>query len=249
MKLLNYLPWNAMQNNKKYLTLLLFQVITLQGMQHYVLMGPPGAGKGTFADMLVQKYNYMQICPGALLRAEAAKGSPIGKSIKSLVEQAKPIESSIVCDIVQLHMKDALAKGKPFVLDGFPKNKECFDFFIAYMKQYKLKVAFMHFYADDTICFERMVSRLECHSCGATLNELFKKPEVSGICDGCNGNLVRRKGDDAETARYRLQEFHENIEPVIEEIKRQIPVIAVDTTHTPIDYCETLYKNIMGDQK
>lgn len=129
----------------------------------------------------------------------------------------------------------------PFVLDGFPKNKACFEFLISFLKQHDLNATFIYFYAEDMICFERIVSRLECHTCGATFNELSKQPNISGICDGCKGNLVRRKGDDPETALYRLQEFHENIEPVIEDIKRQISVIEIDTSHAPIDYCKSFY--------
>lgn len=235
-----------MENNKKILLLvMLANTTSLFGVPNFVLMGPPGAGKGTFADMLVTKNNYKQICPGALLRAEAAQGTPLGLSIKEAVEFAKPIDASIVCKVIKLHLEEALMQKKPFVLDGFPKNIECFNFLISFLKENELSATFIHFYATDSVCFERMVSRLECHTCGATFNEISKQPIKAEICDVCKNCLVRRKGDDHKTAEYRLNEFHENIEPVIEFIKKKISVLEVDTTGKSINYCDTLYKKFI----
>jgi adenylate kinase len=233
-----------MQNKTFFIGFLLFQIATLHAVKNFVLMGPPGAGKGTFADMLVKKHKYVQICPGALLRAEASKGTELGNSIKDLVEQAKPIEASIVCKVVQIHLEEALAKEQPFVLDGFPKNKAGFEFLMEFLKKHNLIATFMHFYADDKICFDRITTRLECHGCGATFNEISKKPQLEGVCDECKNSLMHRKGDDSATADYRLKEFHANIEPVIKDIKQQLSVVEVDTSTTAINYCDLLYKKI-----
>lgn len=225
--------------------LLMLQFSFISSVPNFVLMGPPGAGKGTFSDTLVKKYNYMQICPGALLRAEAEKQSALGKSIKELAEQAKPIEPSIVCSIVQYHLEKALSTNVPFVLDGFPKNKACFEFLVMFLKKHNMQATFIHFYANDNVCFNRITSRLECHTCGATFNSISKKPVAKDVCDFCKNKLEQRKGDDAKTANYRLQEFHENIEPVIKEVKNSVDVIEIDTSCVPISNCEMLCEEIL----
>ena len=236
-----------MQKNKLYISFIFVgHALRAYAMSNFVLMGPPGAGKGTFADLLVKEYGYIQICPGALLRAEAEKGTSLGLIIKADVENGKPIANSIVSQVVKCHVENAIKSNTPFVLDGFPKNKECFDFFIKLLKHHEISSRFIHLYATDNFCFDRIVSRLECHNCCSTFNFVSKQPQKQGICDVCQNKLVQRKGDDHKTALYRLQEYHLNIEPILKQIKETYMVTEIDTSSLSMACCKKVYENLIS---
>jgi adenylate kinase len=230
----------------KYLFLLVvfFQGVLLQAGSHFVLVGSPGAGKGTFCEWLVDSQGYYQICPGALLRAEAANNTQVGQKIRADVESGKFISPAIVWEVVLKHLEEALIQEKSFVLDGFPKNQECLDLFISFVESRDLPVEFLYFYADEETCFNRMITRLECHQCGNTFNSVSKQPKIEGICDSCQNVLVQRKGDDPQTVRYRLEDYYQNILPVIERIRDLYPVVEVNTSQLTLEESGSLYERL-----
>ena len=181
-----------------------------------VLLGPPGAGKGTQAVRLVKQYNVPQISTGDILRAEIAQGTELGKSAKALMDQGKLVPDQIVADMVaaRLTQKDC---DEGFILDGFPRT-------VAQAKLLEEAAAKTGRTIDKVVLFDaprdlliqRLTARLTCRQCKASFNKLFAKPAKDGICDHCGGELFQRSDDSLETAQNRLKVYDEQTAPLIE---------------------------------
>jgi len=187
-----------------------------------ILLGPPGAGKGTQAKRLIDKYAIPQISTGDMLRAALKEGTPLGLEAKKFMDKGALVPDSVVIGLVKerIQQKDC-AKG--YMLDGFPRNvsqAEALDKMLGELDQI----------INDVICIEvpndelvgRLTGRRTCRSCGAGFHVMFDPPKKEGVCDKCQGELYQRDDDNEATVKSRLQVYANQTEPLIDYYQKQV---------------------------
>ncbi|CUH86145.1 Adenylate kinase [Phaeobacter sp. CECT 5382] len=181
-----------------------------------ILLGPPGAGKGTQARVLEENFGLVQLSTGDLLRAAVAAGTEAGKAAKAVMEAGGLVSDEIVINI----LRDRLAEpdcAKGVILDGFPRTTvqaEALDGLLAENGQ-KINAA-ISLEVDDAAMVTRISGRYTCAGCGEGYHDSFKQPAVDGKCDKCGGEKMTRRADDnAETVASRLEAYHEQTAPLI----------------------------------
>ena len=183
---------------------------------HILLMGPPGAGKGTQAAELVKEFNIPHISTGDMFRAAMKEGTEMGKLAKSYIDAGNLVPDSVTVGIV----RDRLAQDdckKGFILDGFPRTVEQADALDGILKDLGLslkRVLNINVPAADLV--ERAVGRRICKKCGATYHIKFNPSQKDGVCDECGGELFQRADDTAETMTNRLSVYEASTKPLIE---------------------------------
>lgn len=180
-----------------------------------ILLGPPGAGKGTQARMLEEGFGLIQLSTGDLLRAAVAAGTAAGKQAKAVMEAGQLVSDAIVLAILKDRMREPdVAKG--IILDGFPRTAgqaAALDDLLASNGQ-KVTAA-ISLEVDDEAMVGRVSGRYTC-ACGEGYHDEFKRPDVAGVCDKCGGTTFKRRADDnAETVRERLTAYHAQTAPLI----------------------------------
>ena len=191
-----------------------------------ILLGAPGAGKGTQAEKICEAYKIPTISTGNILRAALKSGSEVGLKAKSYMESGALVPDEVLIAII----KDRLAESdceNGFILDGFPRTipqAEALDSMgVDIDKCLNIEVA------DDAIV-ARMSGRRVCEKCGASYHVMFKKPAKEGICDSCQGTLVQRKDDEESTVLARLQNYHIQTEPLKNYYEKQGKLVSVEGT-------------------
>lgn len=181
-----------------------------------ILLGPPGAGKGTQARLMEDKFGLVQLSTGDLLRAAVAAGTEAGKQAKAVMEAGDLVSDDIVINI----LRDRLAEpdvAKGVILDGFPRTTvqaEALDTLLSETGQ-KINAA-ISLEVDDAAMVSRISGRYTCGGCGEGYHDLFKTPDVSGVCDKCGSTDMKRRSDDkAETVASRLEAYHAQTAPLI----------------------------------
>ena len=180
-----------------------------------ILLGPPGAGKGTQARMLEEDFGLVQLSTGDLLRAAVAAGTEAGKQAKAVMEAGQLVSDDIVLAILRDRMAQPdVAKG--VILDGFPRTAGQAAALDGLLAQVGQKVtAAISLEVDDEAMVGRVSGRYTC-ACGEGYHDEFKKPAVAGTCDKCGGTAFKRRADDnAETVRERLKAYHDQTAPLI----------------------------------
>lgn len=181
-----------------------------------ILMGPPGAGKGTQAAELIKKYGIPQISTGDMFRAAVKAGTELGKKAEACMKSGALVPDEVTIGIVKERLSQSdCAKG--FILDGFPRTVEQADALNNILRDLNKKldaVLNIHVPAEELI--ERAVGRRICKGCGATYHVKFNAPKVENTCDKCGGELYQRADDTAETMKNRLSVYEESTRPLIE---------------------------------
>jgi adenylate kinase len=181
-----------------------------------ILLGPPGAGKGTQARMLEERFGLVQLSTGDLLRGAVAAGTPAGLAAKAVMEAGGLVSDEIVLAILRERMAQPDVQAG-VILDGFPRTAgqaEALDALLAHSGQ-KVTAA-ISLEVDDEAMIARVAGRYTCGTCGEGYHDEFKQPAVAGTCDKCGGTEFKRRADDnAETARARLQAYHAQTAPLI----------------------------------
>jgi adenylate kinase len=194
-----------------------------------VLLGPPGAGKGTQAKRLQDLRGLVQLSTGDMLRAAVAAGSELGRQAGEIMERGELVPDALVVGLIAERM-DAEKNGAGFILDGFPRTigqAEALDALLQSRGEQVDRVVVID--VDDDALVARITGRFTCAGCGEGYHELFKKPKVEGVCDVCGGTkFTRRKDDTEEVVRERLKAYHAQTEPLIGYYKAQGKVKAVD---------------------
>lgn len=181
-----------------------------------ILLGPPGAGKGTQARMLEEDFGLVQLSTGDLLRAAVAAGTDAGKKAKSVMDAGQLVSDDIVLAILKERMTQGdVAKG--VILDGFPRTDGQAAALDALLSATGQKVtAAISLEVDDEAMVGRVSGRYTCAACGEGYHDEFKQPAVAGVCDKCGGTAFKRRADDnAGTVRERLKAYHAQTAPLI----------------------------------
>ena len=185
-----------------------------------ILMGAPGAGKGTQAETLTKRYNIPQISTGDMFRAAVKEGTELGKRAQEYMSSGKLVPDEVTVGIVRERLSKAdCANG--FILDGFPRTVHQADELakiLADLGKQLTAVINIHVPKEDLI--ERAVGRRVCRKCGSTYHVKFRPSKVSGVCDSCGGELYQRADDTAETMQNRLGVYESSTSPLIDYYKR-----------------------------
>ena len=181
-----------------------------------ILLGPPGAGKGTQAKRLVEKYGLVQLSTGDMLRAEVSAGTTLGRQAKDIMEKGGLVPDTLITDMIADHIQKPVY-GKGFILDGFPRTRrqaEALDYMLA---ENGLKLdRVIEMAVDDEAMVRRVTGRYTCATCGAGYHDEFNRPQKPGTCDKCGGtDFTRRADDNPATIRARLKAYHQQTEPII----------------------------------
>jgi len=218
--------------------------------QRIVLMGPPGAGKGTQAKRLVEKFGFVHLSSGDIFRAEKASGSELGAKLAEYMSAGKLIPDEVVVEMMAKAISAADAKGTGLMLDGFPRTvpqAEALDEQLA--EACKPLDGVVVITCDDDPIVSRITGRRSCPECGRVYHTEYLKPKNDGICDDCAGaKLVQRADDTEEVVRDRLKAYYEQTEPVIEYYRKsgQVKVVEVDGNGTPDSVTGVLVEAVGG---
>ncbi len=182
-----------------------------------ILLGAPGAGKGTVSKKLVDTYGVVQISTGDILRKEVNAGSDLGKKAKSFMDAGNLVPDDLILDIIEKRIKqDDCVNG--FIMDGFPRTVAQAEGFSDILKRNGLKIdAVIELQLDDEVVIKRLTSRRTCSNpeCQAIYNILYSPPKKEGVCDKCGSELIQRSDENEATIRTRLETYATKTEPLI----------------------------------
>lgn len=195
-----------------------------------IMLGAPGAGKGTHAKKISEKYNIPHISTGDIFRANIKEGTELGKKAKEYMDQGLLVPDELTCDLVMDRIQQDDCKNG-FVLDGFPRTIPQAEALTAALEKIneKMDYALDIEIADEKIV-ERMSGRRVCTKCGAPFHIVNIPPKTEGICDHCGGELEFRADDQPETVLKRLGVYHEQTQPLIEYYAKQGILKEIDGT-------------------
>jgi len=202
-----------------------------------ILLGAPGAGKGTQATRLAERYQIPHISTGDIFRANLKNQTPLGLKAKEYMDQGLLVPDSLTVDLVMDRIaQDDCVNG--YILDGFPRTLNQAD---ALDQAVEIDAAVNVDVPDDHIV-DRMAGRRVCPKCGEPYHTKYKVPQQDGICDRCGSQLIIRKDDEPETVLKRLVVYHEQTQPLIEHYSRKNKLVTVDGTLSVEEVTEEIAK-------
>lgn len=206
----------------------------------FVLVGPPGAGKGTQAQFLAAHFNVPHISTGDIFRSNLKGGTALGLEAKKYMDKGELVPDSVTNDMVRdrLTQNDA-ANG--FLLDGYPRNVAQAEVLRTALSNLNLKLdAALELNVDNDEVITRLSGRRTCSNCGKVWHIVYEKPAREGVCDSCNGELIQREDDKAEVISRRLEVYKEQTAPIISFYRNEgllITVAAVGSVQEITDRC------------
>ncbi len=195
-----------------------------------IMLGAPGAGKGTQAKQIAAKYSIPHISTGDIFRANIKNGTELGKKAKSYMDQGLLVPDELTCDLVVDRISQADAVNG-YVLDGFPRTIPQAEALTGALNGRGEKIDYaINVEVPDSNIVNRMSGRRACLGCGATYHVEFNAPKKEGVCDTCGGELVLRDDDKPETVQKRLNVYHDQTQPLIEYYDKAGALVEVDGT-------------------
>ncbi|NLY38629.1 MAG: adenylate kinase [Firmicutes bacterium] len=213
-----------------------------------ILLGPPGAGKGTQAERLVSKYNLDYIATGDILRNAIKSGSPLGKQARGYMEKGQLVPDEIVVGIVKERLMESASRGGA-LLDGFPRTVAQARSLDDVLQEMGLKLDHViHIEVEEEELIARLTGRRVCRDCGANYHIKFNSPKVRNVCDQCGGELYQREDDSLATVTERLAVYKKQTEPLIDYYAAQ-KLITTINGNQEIDAIFTEICTLLDQQK
>lgn len=186
-----------------------------------ILFGPPGAGKGTHARILSEKWKTPHFAAGDILRAHIREGTDIGKRAKAIIERGELVPDELVNELMLGQLEKPEAK-HGFILDGFPRTIGQAEALESFLKKRAEKPdGALYFKTSLPVIVERLSGRLACSRCGANYHVRNIPPRVAGKCDGCGSELIQRQDDRPETIRHRLEVYEKETSPLLDYYRKR----------------------------
>ncbi len=197
-------------------------------MKKLLIMGPPGAGKGTQAAVIKKEFDIPHISTGDMFREAIAKGTELGKLAQTAMNEGKYVSDDVTIGIVEERFEaDDVKKG--FLLDGFPRTIEQAKALDVLLEKLNLEVDYVvNVTAPNEILVGRLVGRRICKSCGESFHMEFKQPKVDGVCDSCGGELIQRPDDAEDKVQVRLDEYAKKTRELINYYQEKEKLVSVD---------------------
>ncbi len=201
----------------------------------FILLGPPGAGKGTYSGKLINIYKIPQISTGDILRANVKEGTELGKQAKDYMDKGLLVPDELIVELVADRIKNADCK-PGFLLDGFPRTVEQADALEFLFKKANLTLnKVINIDVKKDVLFKRLTGRRMCKGCGANFNIYTLPPAVEGKCDKCGGELYQRNDDKPETIENRLVVYDKQTAPLIDYYRKKNVIADIDASEGAID--------------
>ncbi len=194
-----------------------------------ILLGPPGAGKGTQSELLEKRYGVAKISTGDMLRAELAAKTPLGLEAEAVMAAGKLVSDDLMIRMISLRISQPdCAKG--FILDGFPRTVPQAEALDKLLHETAVDLdAVIELKVDEAVLVERISGRYSCAKCGTGYHDRFKLPKVEGVCDVCGSTQFKRRPDDkAETVHARLEAYNADTVPILPYYKAKARLFTVD---------------------
>ncbi|ADL06930.1 adenylate kinase [Thermosediminibacter oceani] len=199
-----------------------------------VLMGPPGAGKGTQAKKLAEAFDVPHISTGDMLRSAVQEGTPLGKKAREYMDKGLLVPDEVITGIVRERLRDKSCE-KGFILDGFPRTIPQAESLEEALGEMGIRLdAVVNIVVPREELIERFTGRRVCEVCGFTYHVKYNPPQKEGICDKCGGKLIMRADDDVKTVENRINVYEQQTRPLIEYYDRKNLLVNIDGNR-PID--------------
>ena len=207
-----------------------------------IMLGAPGAGKGTQAAKIAEKYGIPHISTGDIFRANLKQGTPLGKKAKEYMDQGLLVPDDLTCDLVVDRIAQADA-ADGYILDGFPRTIPQAEALTNALKERGEAIDYaVDIEVPDEFIMDRMSGRRSCPKCGAGYHTVFHAPKTEGICDVCGTELVQRDDDKPETVSKRLTVYHDQTKPLIEYYSAEGVLKEIDGTQQ----IDKVFEDILG---
>lgn len=209
-----------------------------------VLLGPPGAGKGTQASAIIEKYNIPHISTGDILRSNIKEGTDLGKKAKAYMDKGQLVPDELVVSIVKDRLLEDDCKNG-FLLDGFPRTVNQAEALDEELANMKLKLDHViNIEVESSELIKRAIGRRICKECGATYHIEFNPPKEEGKCDICNGELYQRDDDTEETVSRRIDVYLKETSPLIDYYTKKGIIFSVDGKQSIEGVFEDIVKSL-----
>ncbi len=194
-----------------------------------ILLGPPGAGKGTQAKRLEREHDMVQLSTGDMLREAVAAGSELGRQAKKIMDAGELVPDELMIRMIAERIDRPDCRGG-FILDGFPRTTRQAEALDGMLEQKGLRLdSVIEMRVDEEALVERITGRFSCAACGAGYHDTFQRPKTGGVCDACGGaEFVRRADDNEETVRARLEAYRAQTAPILPYYDQKGLLRAVD---------------------
>lgn len=193
-----------------------------------ILLGAPGAGKGTQAVILAEEFKVPHISTGDIFRNNIKNGTELGKKAKEYMDKGLLVPDEITIEIVKDRLKQDDCKDG-FILDGFPRTIPQAEYLDKVLNELNAPLdKVLNISVSDEIIVDRMSGRRTCTSCGASYHVINNPPKKEGVCDNCGADIIQRADDKEETVKQRLKTYHEQTEPLIDYYKKQGKLVTVN---------------------